>query len=113
MCTDKYVYTKKTTLKHHTESLSDICVCAQVLMVYDTACGVHVDLYQLVQVYSVHAFYFTQYTHMVDVIFFVEGKSKRENVVFLMVWTPIVEDILWRDTLPACDAWRYSPTLSI
>ena len=36
----------------------------------------------------------------VDIVFFVEGKGKGEDVVLLVVGTAVVEDILGRNPLP-------------
>ena len=39
-------------------------------------------------------------TYLIDIVFSVEGKGKREDVVLLVVRTFVVEDILWKDALP-------------
>ena len=39
--------------------------------------------------------------YLVDIVFFVKSKGKGEYVVFLVVGTTVVEDILGRNSLPA------------
>ena len=39
-------------------------------------------------------------TYLVDIIFSIKGKGKGEDIVLLVVWAFVVEDILWRDPLP-------------
>lgn len=40
-------------------------------------------------------------THLVDIVLSVKGKRKGEDIVPLVIWTPVVEDILVGDTLPS------------
>ena len=52
-------------------------------------------------------------THLVDIVLSVKGEGKREDIVLLVIWTPVVEDILVGDTLPSEQNRTIELTLTI
>ena len=39
-------------------------------------------------------------SYLIDIIFSIKSKGKREDIVFLVVRATVVEHILWRNALP-------------
>ena len=48
-------------------------------------------------------------SYLIDIVFSIKGKSKRKNIVFLVVGTAVVEHVLWRDALPIDFSTNFIP----